>query len=798
MFSFANVPLPLPGPDVLSRIHRHLDYRWLRLWDEPWNWTPPRSLPVRAWDPWPVRNPQALPARPWLSEGPLRINTLLWPSGASRWGVFHALVDDAAMDRIRGATGSFGQPLTIDDGTGPVLSVTMYPLPPRPLSQIPGANGLQLLTLLDRRAYWPWLAADIDVVGGTTTWAGLFAAIATALGITLAVDDVPAAYLSPPAALSGAYDSLPALLDAACLSCGLRFAAALDGTSYRCWSVAAAQAQVARNLSAANPRVAGGIFLQGTDLNGVLPAAVRVVFPRADDGTPSPVPSVGLVTLASLNLPSNPPGGPPIGGIGGLTKTFHSSAVATFASGSATNALALAALATQAATDFYAWQAAGVHDVAFAGVAPWLPTGADGSCEYAHDPDRGAGGGILSRFRRDTYFDQQEALWHHTVTPCAAIPTRVRVVGTTLTDSCLYAAELVVRSGCADVAVSPPVAAWLRIDGVTDPPDAGDVYLASPEGVRVTDDLPVYVTTGRAGGGGGVTLYRATYNPDGTFNSYLAFTSPLSPLSVVATDLEVICQNGLNVDLRTHGPFVRPAVGIVEASASGPGVVSVGTQTFAGDKTFTGAVSTASLATGAITCSSVTATAPGTGTFVTIDLHDTSVGGTLGWTSAQWAGAVAGQIVAGFYAGGGGPSANSKINFTTYHVTAAGPGVTVLTSLSLDEDGLVLAGGVGLYSYRIGAFAGAYGTDPLGNVFKGGICTTVGGSGATFVNSVTATSPLGNTGTTSDPVIGIVSSTGTGAVVQANGPTLTNADVTMTAGAVPAVLLTGVIDGGTF
>jgi hypothetical protein len=34
--------------------------------------------------------------------------------------------------------------------------------------------------------------------------------------------------------------------------------------------------------------------------------------------------------------------------------------------------------------------------------------------------------------------------------------------------------------------------------------------------------------------------------------------------------------------------------------------------------------------------------------------------------------------------------------------------------------------------------------------------------------------------------------------VQANGPTLTNADVTMTAGAVPAVLLTGVIDGGTF
>jgi hypothetical protein len=495
MFSYANVPLPLPPPDVLSRVRRHLSYDYLRLWDDLPG-TPARplqALPVRAWDPWPVRDPQALPSRPWLSAGPLRLNTLLWPSGASRWSVFHAIVDDAAMDKIRGATGSFGQPLVIEDGGDVALSLTMYPLPPRPLSQIPGANGFSLLTLLDRRAYWPWLSAEIDVVGGTTTWADLFDAIASALGVTLDVDPVPAAYLSPPAALSSAYDSLPALLDAACLSCGLRFAAALDGTSYRCWSVAAAQTQVAANLAGVtNPRVAGGLFLQGTDLNGILPAAVQVVFPRADDGTPNSAPVVVPVTLASLNLPSNPPGGPAVGGIGGLTKTFHSSAVATYSGGSPTNSGALAALATRAATDWYAWQATGVYDVAYAGVAPWLPTGADGLVEYAHAPDQGAGGGILSRFRRDAYFDQQEALWHHTVTPCAAIPTRVRVVGTTLTDTCLYAAELVMRSGCADVAVSPPVAVWLRLDGGT-VPGAGDVHLGSPEGVRPADGLPVYV-----------------------------------------------------------------------------------------------------------------------------------------------------------------------------------------------------------------------------------------------------------------------------------------------------------------
>jgi hypothetical protein len=397
------------------------------------------------------------------------------------------------MDKIRGATGSFGQPLVIEDGGDVVLSITMYPLPPRPLSQVAGANGFQLLTLLDRRAYWPWLSADVEVVGGTTTWADLFTAIAAALGITLDVDDVPAAYLSPPAALSSAYDSLPALLDAACLSCGLRFAAALDGTSYRCWSAAAAGAQATVNLASPNPRVAGGLFLRGTDLNGILPAAVRVVFPRADDGLPKPSPVAVPVTLASLNFPP----GAPVGGIGGLTKTFHSSAVATYSGGSPTNSGALNALATQAATDFYAWQAAGDHDIAFAGVVPWLPTGADGLVEYAHSPDQGAGGGILSRFRRDTYLDHQEALWHHTVTPCAAIPTRVRVTGTTLTDTCLYAAELVVRSGCADAAVSPPVAVWLRLDGGT-VPGAGDVHLGSPEGVRPADGLPVYVAAATA------------------------------------------------------------------------------------------------------------------------------------------------------------------------------------------------------------------------------------------------------------------------------------------------------------
>lgn len=496
MISYANVLLTDPGPDVLSWARRHLDYSTLALWDDPWGATPARpvrTLPVRAWDPWPVRGPQSLTHRPWLRSGPVRLNTLLWPSGASRWGVFHALADDAAMNAIRGATGTLFQPLVIADGTTS-LTVPMYLLPPRPLSQIAGAGGLQLLTMVDRRAYWRWLAAEVIVTPPTTTWAALFTAIATTLNVPITVDPVPAAYLTPSAVLSGAYDDLPQLLDAACLSCGLRFAAGFDG-SFRCWSAVNARSQLTANLAAVpNPRAAGGIFVQGSDLNPILPEAVRVVFPRADQGIPNPTPSVGSVTLASLGLPGTAQG------IAGLAKTFHSTAIATFAGGTATNASALAALATQVATDWYTWQAAGTHDIAFDGVAPWVPTGADGLCEYAHAPDPGAGGGILSRFRRDTYFDQGEALFHHTVTPCAAIPSRVRVVGTTLTDSCLFAAELVVRSGCADVTVTPAVACWLRIDGpnLVGPPAwkpvATDVFEATPEGTRAADGLPVYVT----------------------------------------------------------------------------------------------------------------------------------------------------------------------------------------------------------------------------------------------------------------------------------------------------------------
>jgi hypothetical protein len=167
---------------------------------------------------------------------------------------------------------------------------------------------------------------------------------------------------------------------------------------------------------------------------------VRLVFPRSDDGDLAAAREARPVTLASLGA-AGPAGN--TGGIGGLTRTLYSTALATYVGGSLTNDAALTALAAQAAADWYAWQAAGAHDVAFAGVAPWVPTGADGFAEYAHAPGRGAGGGVLSRFRRDTYFDQQADLFHWTadLAPPAAgsAPpfSGACVLGSPSTQSCL-------------------------------------------------------------------------------------------------------------------------------------------------------------------------------------------------------------------------------------------------------------------------------------------------------------------------------------------------------------------------
>lgn len=97
-------------------------------------------------------------------------NRLHWPADASRFATFFALVDDNDLATLN--------PLCWDDN-GPIastlyfepdsatetesLSVTLWPLPPRPLTQIAGAVGLWLLPLVDIRYFFWMVSADFPL-----------------------------------------------------------------------------------------------------------------------------------------------------------------------------------------------------------------------------------------------------------------------------------------------------------------------------------------------------------------------------------------------------------------------------------------------------------------------------------------------------------------------------------------------------------------------------------------------------------------------------------------------------------
>lgn len=165
-----------------------------------------------------------VPFAPPLPPGPVRVGRLHWPVGASRFAVGHYVVSTPRLDAIRNAvypsaTGYVAGDLVLDGGNGPKVTAPMWLLPPRPLAQVGDAPGMWLLTLVDERYFW-WRKATS--VAAQATWEDLYAAVGTALGVTITVDTIPAAYLAPPADLAGRYAALPVLLDGIAASVGQR------------------------------------------------------------------------------------------------------------------------------------------------------------------------------------------------------------------------------------------------------------------------------------------------------------------------------------------------------------------------------------------------------------------------------------------------------------------------------------------------------------------------------------------------------------------------------------------------
>ncbi len=254
--TLGGVKLLVPSPATTAEVEGRISHRHVYQAGVP-------HADVRTW---PGRNRLSWPWPGYIPHPPrIRPGILHWPPTASRWSVYHGLASGAQLALLRvaayGAKGTAynALPLILADGrTGKTISPSLYLLPCRPVFQSGTGNRRYLVTAVDARYFWWEKAAAITVTAGTTTWASLISAIASALGVTITVDSIAAAYLKPPADFTANYEALPLLLDAVCACIGQRLVAKLDGTFVTQNPLTAKASKDAQSKKW--PSVAGGQF----------------------------------------------------------------------------------------------------------------------------------------------------------------------------------------------------------------------------------------------------------------------------------------------------------------------------------------------------------------------------------------------------------------------------------------------------------------------------------------------------------------------------------------------------------
>lgn len=220
--SYAGVTLIDPTPDLLEDVRDWIDPSWLTEWTD-------RSRPGFRQEHLGYRGA-------WPTQ-PNRIGVLNWPAGASRFAYGHFLAHHDMVNAIRAEISSdysgYAANFVMSDGVRS-MTTPLYCLPPRPLNRVSRANtsALYLLTLVDDRYRWWYAPGNITVTAGTTTWEELFAAISTALGVSITVGSILSDYLYPDELLTSRYRALPILLDAVAFSVGQRIVRKLDGGVY--------------------------------------------------------------------------------------------------------------------------------------------------------------------------------------------------------------------------------------------------------------------------------------------------------------------------------------------------------------------------------------------------------------------------------------------------------------------------------------------------------------------------------------------------------------------------------------
>lgn len=368
MLSLAGQPFTPLTSDLRTKVERW----WREEAPDTWAW-PGYSLEGLHHLP--------VPDRP-KSERAL-LNVLYWPTGASRWAVFHGLMGDDGAAAVQAAAGS-SAPVALmllmkDEVSGNQVSTQMYLADVRAVLDADGASSpglaggsksyrLWWLTLVDERFFW-WTKNLTYTY--SSSWASLLNnLVSAASGSSASVPSVPAAYGSASASRwQGLTQPLPLLIDAAARSVGFRFVRLLDGTLKYVTAVQAGVDDDAR-WDAYGGEAALGTQTATSEQIGSIPASVNVGF-----GSP---PVVTNVTLASLSLPEY---GAKTGVAGAAAWVFGD--LPSSASGTArTN------YATQAATDYYRW-CLSVTDATFRNILPLTgPNGLEDRIEWEYQPGR--------------------------------------------------------------------------------------------------------------------------------------------------------------------------------------------------------------------------------------------------------------------------------------------------------------------------------------------------------------------------------------------------------------------------
>lgn len=300
--SYAGIGLYVPTPEQQETIQA-----WLDSWSD---------LEFSA-HPWPGKDLTGLTFLPTQPLPHPKLGSLYWPFGASRWACGHFLATDAMLAAIRVAlapgrdeSGFLNSPIPgllsmeskIIAPLLPPVVASLYMLPPRPLHQIAGMNGVYLLTLVDQRYYWWYANSGIQPIQSGTTWSDVYDNLGDELGLTIDVDTVNATYGFPAPEFTNYYQSLPTMLDAVAYNCGQRVICQLDGsvsTQNTDTDIATLAANIT-SLNAAGAKILGGAFDRTDDFGTALPATVVNVTRNWLNDVPSVLDP--LFNVASVDL----------------------------------------------------------------------------------------------------------------------------------------------------------------------------------------------------------------------------------------------------------------------------------------------------------------------------------------------------------------------------------------------------------------------------------------------------------------------------------------------------------------